>query len=186
MSKSYVGKLLVAPPCQMDEFWEKSVIYLYEESAGTTVGLILNKVSDRSVKELAEHHNLEFLGPDMINVGGPLNPTALVMLHTDDWACTNTMQVDGNLRISSDRTMLSRISSGDTPKKWRMFLGMSGWVPGQLDKEIAGKPPYSKKSAWLVASIDEKIMFEEDSDKMWKKALELAVKEATESYFHIN
>lgn len=182
----YLGRLLVAPPSQDDDFWAKSVIFIYEESKGATVGLALNKTSERTVAELAEHHDLEYLGEDQIYVGGPLNPSALVMLHTDDWTCTNTMQVDGGLRISSDRTMLKRLCNGDTPKKWRLFLGMSGWVPGQLEKELLGKPPYSKKNSWLIAPLDRAIVFEDDENTMWKRALESAVHQATESFFSID
>lgn len=182
---SYVGRLLVAPPSQDDEFWSKSVVYIYEESNGSTIGLVLNKTSERSVEELATHHDLSFDGEDQIYIGGPINPAALLMLHTDDWACTNTMQVDNGLRVSSDRAMLSRISMGDTPKKWRLYMGMSGWSKGQLDAEIKGIPPFSKKKAWLLAPAKTKIIFENDPEKMWKQALELAVQEATESYFHI-
>ena len=182
----YVGKLLVAPPSQEDEFWSQSVIFIYEQSGGANIGLALNKPSDRTVKELAAHHDLEYDGDETINIGGPVNPSALVMLHTDDWTCTNTMQIEGGLRISSDRTMLKRICNGDTPKKWKFFLGMCGWTPGQLDKEAKGQAPYSKKNAWLVAPVDEQVVFEQQSGKMWKKAIDLAVHEATESFFSID
>lgn len=180
------GRLLVAPPSQNDDFWSQSVVFLYEETPAAVVGLALNKPSDRSVKELAEHHGYSYLGRDMINIGGPLNSAALVMLHTDDWSCTNTMQLDNKLRISSDRTMLKRLCDGDAPKKWKLFLGMSGWTPKQLDAEINGNAPYSKKTAWLVAPVNPSIIFENNSEKVWKKALDLAIQEATSSYFHID
>lgn len=183
----YAGRLLVAPPSQEDDLWSQTVIFLYEETESAVIGLVLNKESERSVYELAVHHDLEYNGEEMINIGGPLNPSALVMLHTDDWSCTNTMQVDGGLRISSDRTMLNRLCSGDTPRKWKLFLGMSGWTPKQLEAEIAGKPPYSKKNSWLVSSkLTKNLIFETNASKMWKTALNNAVQEATESYFHID
>lgn len=182
---SYVGRLLVAPPSQDDDFWSKSVVYIYEESSASTIGLVLNKTSERTVSELADHHDMEFDGEEQIYIGGPLNSAALVMLHTDDWACTNTMQVENGLRVSSDKTMLKRICKGDTPKKWRLLMGMSGWANDQLEDEIKGKPPYSKKKSWLVAPANKSIMFEKDPEKMWTRALELAVHEATESYFMV-
>lgn len=185
-SMDYVGKLLVAPPSQEDEFWSQSVVFIYEESGGAHIGLALNKPSDRTVKELAEHHDLEYDGDEVINIGGPVNPSALVMLHTDDWTCTNTMQIKGGLRISSDRTMLKRICNGDTPKKWKFFLGMCGWSPGQLEKEARGLSPYPKKNAWLVAPALNDVVFEQHTEKMWKTAISLAVHEATESFFTID
>lgn len=183
----YAGRFLVAPPSQEDDLWSQSVIFVYEETDAAVVGLVLNKASDRTVGELADHHDLEYDGEEMIQLGGPLNASALVMLHTDDWACTNTMQVPGGLRISSDRTMLERLCTGDRPKKWKLFLGMSGWTPKQLEAEIKGAAPYSKKNSWLIASeLDNKLIFNTDSTKMWKSALDHAIQEATESYFHID
>lgn len=183
----YSGRLLVAPPSQTDEAWNETVIFVYEETEQAVIGLVLNKESDRSVSELADHHDLDYPGNDMIYLGGPLNSSALVMLHTDDWSCTNTMQVEGGLRISSDRTMLKRLCTGDTPRRWKLFLGMSGWSPKQLEAEITGKHPYSKKTAWLVSSkLDKSLIFNTDPTEMWKSALEEAIQETTESYFHID
>lgn len=181
----HAGQLLVSPPVQEDEFWAQSVVFLYEESPAAVIGLVLNKPSDRTVQELAEHQGLTYFGKEMIYIGGPVNSSALVMLHTDDWTCSNTMHIKNGLRISSDGTMIERLCDGDRPKKWRLFLGMSGWTPKQLDAEINGTPPYTKSASWLVSPMAADIMFEEDDKTMWKHALDLAIQEATSSYFHI-
>lgn len=181
-----VGKLLVAPPAQNDDHWANTVIYIYEENPNSTVGLILNRPSDRGFAHLAEHHGLDYSKDDLIYLGGPVNQAALVMLHTDDWICSNTMHIDSKIRISSDVKMMSRICKGDAPKHWRMFLGMAGWAAGQLEGELSGIPPWSKKNAWLIAPADEKIMFMSDPNKMWKKALDSAVQELTGSFFQIS
>lgn len=182
----HAGQLLVAPPIQEDEFWSQSVVILYEESPAAVVGLVLNKPSERTVEELAEHQGLTYSGEEKIYVGGPVNPAALVMLHTDDWTCSNTMHIKNGLRISSDGTMIQRLCEGDRPKKWRLFLGMSGWTPKQIDAEINGTPPYTKKASWLVTPVNSNIIFEKDDQTMWKRALNLAIQEATASYFHID
>jgi putative transcriptional regulator len=182
---SYLGQLLVANPCQDDEFLEHSVIFIYEDSTNT-VGVALNKSSERTLGELADYHGLDFEGSDILNIGGQKNPTALIMLHTDEWACTNTMYIANGISISSDHTMLERLCSGDTPRKWKLLLGMCIWPHGQLEKEIEGIKPYSKKKAWLVAPSNEHIIFENHPQKMWNIALELAVSHASESFFKIS
>lgn len=181
-----LGSVLVAPPAQDDEFWAKTVVFIYEENQNNTVGLIVNKPSEKSLKELAEHHDLAYSGGEMLYMGGPVNPNALVMLHTDDWACTNTMQIATGFRVSSDRSMLQRICSGDTPRRWRLFLGMSAWTPRQLEGEIAGDPPWSKKRAWLTALATEQIIFGRNSDSVWKKSIDLAASQAVQNFFTIN
>ena len=181
-----IGTLLVAPPAQEDEFWYKTVVFIYEQNKNSTIGLVLNKPSDRSVQELAEHHGFNYNGSDLLYIGGPVNPNALVMLHTEDWACSNTMQIGSDFRVSSDKTMLERLCKGDTPRKWRLFLGMSGWGPHQLEGEIAGVPPWTKKKAWLTAPASESIMFGNEPTKVWKKAIDLAAETAVQNYFTIS
>jgi putative transcriptional regulator len=182
---NFVGQLLVAPPAQDDEFWQNSVIFIYEH-AKTTVGITLNKKSERTIAELANYHNLSYVGRDLINVGGLMNPAALIMLHSNDWKCNNTMYIDKGICISSDNTMLARICAGDRPRKWRLFLGMCVWSIGQLNNEINGTGMHSKKHAWLVAPANPDIVFERNPQRMWNKALESAVKHATDSFFFID
>jgi putative transcriptional regulator len=182
-----VGQLLIAPPAQTDDYWGKSVILMYEQTAQASLGLILNKQSDRSFAELAEHHGHSYSGNEMIYVGGPVNPSALVMLHTDDWSCTNTMQISGtNLRISSDRTMLKRLCAGDRPKLWRLFLGMSAWTQSQLEGEMLGKHPWSKKTAWVTSPSNPSIVFDVNPERMWKRSIDLAAQVMVDSYFTIS
>ncbi len=180
-----IGQLLVAPPAQKHEFWEQSVVFIYEETLASTVGLIINKPSERKLSDLAEHHNLNYSGDEPLYIGGPVNQSALVMLHTDDWVCTNTMHIGGPWRISSDRTMLQRICSGDTPRKWRLFLGMSVWTPHQLEGEMRGEPPWNKKTAWINAPANESILFSKSPERAWKKSIDLAAQEMVSNYFTI-
>lgn len=182
-----IGTLLVAPPAQEDEFWAKSVVFLYEQNPSSIVGLALNKPSERTLSELAEHHGLEYDGDELLYTGGPVNPSALVMLHTDEWACGNTMQIGDNYRVSSDRTMLKRICSGDRPRKWRLFLGMSGWTPHQLEGELTGTPPWSKKKAWLTTPMaTEEIVFGNDPDTIWEKSIDSVAASMVQNYFTIS
>lgn len=180
-----VGQLLVAPPAQTDEYWEKSVIYIYEKGPANVVGLILNKPSERTVVELASHHGYDFHGDDCLYVGGPVNPSSLIMLHTDDWRSSNTMHVNENIMISSDRTMIQRLAEGDTPRKWKLFLGMSVWAPMQLEGEIKGNPPWNKKKSWVTALPTETILFGKNPDRVWKKGIDSAAQEMVDSYFSI-
>jgi putative transcriptional regulator len=181
-----IGTLLVAPPAQEDEFWAKSVVFIYEENKTSVIGLTLNKPTDRTLAELAEHHGLEYSGREVLYQGGPVNPAALVMLHTDDWACGNTMQIGESFRVSSDRTMLKRLCSGDQPRKWRLYLGMSGWTPDQLAGEISGHAPWNKKTAWLTASADESIVFGKAPEVIWKKSIDAAAASMVQNYFTIS
>jgi putative transcriptional regulator len=46
-------------------------------------------------------------------------------------------------------------------------LGYSGWAAGQLDEELA-------IDSWIISDrVDDELLFETDSSKMWRKALQL-------------
>jgi putative transcriptional regulator len=180
-----VGQLLVAPPAQQDEYWEKTVIYIYEQGPANVVGLVLNKPTDRTVAELAAHHGYNYNGDAQIYLGGPVNPSSLIMLHTDDWTSSNTMHIGGNIMISSDRAMIQRLSTGDKPQKWKLFLGMSVWAPMQLEGELKGNPPWNKKKSWITATPTDSILFGKNSQQVWKKGIDSAAQEMVDNYFSI-
>ncbi len=180
---SFTGRLLVAPPGRASDFWERSVVLIYEESKLGSVGLVLNKDSGRTVQELAEYHDASYRGKEGIYAGGEMSPSALILMHTPEWRCTNTMSVAHGVSISSDNYMVNRICKGDKPEKWKFYLGMSIWKPGDLEKEVSGRFPYSKRNSWLVANAGADIIFEKNPEKMWKMAIDRAVSEATELFF---
>ena len=182
----YTGKILVAPPLNNDDFFEKSVVFLYDQTSRSTTGVIVNKPSNRTLKELCEFNDLKYSGREKIYIGGPVNPSALIMLHSTDWACSNTIEVHNDWRISSDQSMLPRLATGDKPRFWKLFLGMCGWTAGQLEGEIAGIPPWSRSSSWLIGSPTDELLFSKKSDKIWSLAISNCSQEMIDSYFTIS
>lgn len=183
---SYVGKLLIAPPAQDNEQWHKSMVFIYEQTANSVAGLILNKPSDRTLFELADFHGLTYDGDDNLYSGGTKNSKALVMLHSDDWSCSNTMQIKNGFRVSSDRTMLTRVFSGDAPSQWRMFVGMSLWSPAQLYNEIHSTVPSRKKTAWLPIDATADLVYALNPNQAWRSAIDLAAASAVQTFFSIS
>lgn len=177
------GKLLVAHPLlKGNDFFEKSVILIYEHSIAGASGLILNKPTEQNIRALVDNEGFNYQGPDLIHKGGPVNSRAICLLHTDEWQSSNTMYLKG-LSISSDSFMFEKLAMGNEPNSWRMFAGMCGWASGQLEAEIEGKTHYSKLKSWLTIDADESIVFNYDGDKQWNKALELSSQQMINSYF---
>lgn len=181
-----VGKLLIANPIlPRTSPWSKRVIYIFadDEIQGTR-GLIVNHPTRYSITEFVAGRGWDMpLSREFIRVGGPVNSKVLFMLHTNEWHSSSTAQVGNSLAISCDEFMLEKMGFGDQPNLWRMALGMCSWAPGQLDMEINGDPPYNRSNSWLVADADTNILFEYDSEKQWKEALELSSKQTIDSWF---
>ena len=181
---SRIGKLLIANPnFPSESSFAKSVIYIYQDDPDAgTIGLILNKPST-SVSAFCDMNGVMF--PDTeprIHIGGPVNPSAIILLHTDDWLSTNSASIGNGLRISSDNFMFMKISTGNEPIYWRAFLGISAWRPGQLDTELEGEFPYVK-NMWLIADANDDVIFNYDGEDQWVRAVDLCSQQTINHFF---
>ena len=180
----YRNKILVSHPnLKGNDFFEKSVIYIYEHSykMGAS-GLILNKGSVLSVSEIMDQKGLSYFGDETIFKGGPVNSRSLCMLHTNECYSSNTVQIE-NYAITSDNFMLEKLSMGNDPQRWKMLMGMCGWAPGQLEAEIAGRTDYGKDKGWLVIDPSDNMIFDHDGDEQWVLAVDQATTQAISRFF---
>lgn len=181
---SLQGKLLVAHPRLTSSPFNRSVVLITEDHQNGSVGLILNKATDFSLRQVMEQKGYDCLMDRMVYLGGPVNSSALVMIHSDTWYSSNTMVVKPGVAISSDNLMIEKVAMGDYPGRWRFVCGISGWAKGQLHAEIAGTGPYSLKGpSWLTVDADEDIIFKYDGEKQWHKAVELCSQTMMNQYF---
>jgi putative transcriptional regulator len=180
-----VGKLLIATPTMPAEnFFAKTVVYIYADDDRGTTGVILNKESNTTVQDLCYDHKINYPNSSpKVYIGGPVNKSAMVLLHTDDWQSQNTALAGKNLLVSSDKIMMLKMSEGNEPIYWRMIVGLSVWAPGQLDMEIKGQFPYNEAHEWLTVDPTEDILFEYDGEEQWNKALELYSQQMIDYYF---
>ena len=88
-----------------------------------------------------------------------------------------------NLAVSSDNLMFEKLSMGDEPMYWRLFGGMCGWAPGQLDAEMKGEWPYRPENSWLIADATDTFIFSQEGDKQWQMAFELSGNQMFDQYW---
>lgn len=166
------GNLLIAPPSVKGNFWYKTVILVTEDHASGSMGLVLNKRSQMTISDFGEQIGIPIDQPGFIYLGGPVNVKSLSFLHSPEWSCDNTMPINSFLSLSSSEDVLNRISDGDTPMYWRLFLGVCGWGPNQLASEIKGTPPRDQNTSWCTAKSATDLIFEHDLKDQWIQALE--------------
>ena len=167
-----VGNLLIAPPAVKGNFWYKTVILLTENHSDGSVGLVLNKRSQMSVVEFGEQLGYDLDLPGFVYLGGPINVKSLSFLHTNDWVCKNTMRINNKFSLSSADDIIPRLASGDTPRQWRIMLGMCGWGQNQLKAELEGVHPWKHGHSWCTATADEELVFGSDNKDQWCAALD--------------
>jgi len=170
MLDSFRGKLLIAKPNVMkDPHFAKSVVYIYEQTDKVCVGLVLNKPSYMNVGDIQTMRGVHNSGAaGHLYRGGPVSEQSLMLLHTDDWYSTNTIQATHGNAISSDELMLEKMEHNNMPKCWRLMSGMSTWLVPQLQAEIY------KHKAWLVVEPNQEIFYNFDEEDQWQAGINLA------------
>ena len=171
-----VGRCLMSTPQIEDPLFGQSVVLVYEQQDKGIAGLVLNKKGIHTTAEIARKHGYTLSGlPDPIYVGGPVNPNAIIMLHTTDWSSSNTMHINKDLAVSSDNLMMQRYLNGDQPKGLRFFSGCAVWTEPQLRNEM-------NNHYWMVSDLTVHQVFDYNAASQWQLALENAAKSAVDSY----
>ena len=163
---------LVATEEMNDPRFAKTVIIILRHDKNGALGLVINKklgkinlgsliseIEDRSINK-NELYNIEI----PIYWGGPVDKKKLLILHSNDYKNETTIKYN-DLSTSSDLETLIKIAEKKGPKKSLVLLGLSAWNVEQLDGEI-------EKGGWTLSKMSMDIIFEEENDKKWLKALD--------------
>ena len=179
MLDNFKGKLLVAKPNVMkDPHFQKSVVYIYEQTEKVVIGLILNKPSYMKVGDIQSMRGESNSGAaGSLYRGGPVSEQSLLLLHTAEWQSTNTIPATHGNCVTSDELMLEKLATNNLPKCWRLMSGMSTWTLPQLQNEV-----YRAKS-WLIIEPNQEIFYNFDGEEQWKASVDLASQRMMENLF---
>ena len=163
------GQLLVATSELDDPRFTRTVIYMVRHDARTgAMGLVVNRqLGEVPMAVLLKQSGLPGEGTKgsvRLHVGGPVEATRIVVLHTDDYAGPDTVKVANGVAITSDPSILKSIADGKGPRRARFTLGYAGWVPGQLEAEI-------EAGYWIVVPSDDAIVFDDADETKWDRAM---------------
>lgn len=154
------GLLLVAEPSIIgDASFNRSVVLIAEHSATGSIGFILNKVLDFTLKELIPELNKNF----KIYNGGPVEQDNLYFIHKVPHLIPESIEIangiywGGNFDAVKELILKNLISE----KQIRFFLGYSGWDAVQLKEEL-------NSNAWIITShMDSKDIIEKPYRSFW-------------------
>lgn len=162
------GQLLIAMPQMGDPRFARSVIYMCAHTADGAMGLVINRpIESVTFPDLLKQLSIEAENPsDQIRVmfGGPVETGRGFVLHSGDYQRESTLTVGENVALTATLEILRDLASGGGPRKSLLALGYAGWGPGQLDGEL-------QANGWLVAPADEALVFGDDIEGKWDRAL---------------
>lgn len=153
-------------PDLLDPNFRRTVVLVVHHSDEGTVGVVLNRPTDILALELCKTLDVEWRGhaETVVHWGGPVQPnTGWVVSGCDALAgADEATPIMGGVHFAGSLDALRRVAA-TPPASVRLFLGYSGWGPGQLEDELA-------QGAWVIAPHSEQAIFEISSEELWDHA----------------
>ena len=164
------GRLLIAMPGIGDPRFERAVILMCAHSADNAMGVTVNHPLDGlSLGDLLERLGVKPKvegGDQAVLSGGPVDRERGFVIHTADYATSDsTLNVGDGIALTPTREVLEAMADAERrPRQSILALGCATWGAGQLEQEI-------KANVWLACEADESLVFDEDHQTKWTRAL---------------
>lgn len=174
-ASNLTNQFLIAMPGMGDDNFAGAVVYLCEHTERGALGLVINRASDITLKNLFEKIDLELDREDLADqpvcIGGPVQTERGFVLHeqmgADGGSYNSTLRISGaELEMTTSKDVLEAMSHGGGPRKVFITLGYSGWAPGQLEDEIA-------HNGWITVAAEPAVIFETPIEQRYQRALGL-------------
>lgn len=156
------GQLLISAGGLFDPNFRHTVVLIGEHNADGALGVILNRALDVTVENVFSA--LSGLVPPGAHLyrGGPVQPTSAVLLaEVTDPAVADVLAFGAVGFLSGE-------VSGDVGSdilRARVYLGYSGWGPGQLEAEM-------EQNSWIPEPAREDDVFTDAPDLLWSRVLQ--------------
>ena len=153
--------LLTARGQLPDPDFADSVVLVMNNLGPAAVGVIVNRPTHVSVAELFPGNKRLAQLHDKVFFGGPVELDTVWFLFRAAKPPKHAIRTFGDTWLSADRDLLVTLLARDKPMDdLRIFLGHSGWAPGQLEAEI-------KNGDWTLGHADPDAIFKSKSNHPW-------------------
>jgi len=153
--------LLVAKEEIRDPNFKGSVVLAMNNIAPAPIGVIINRPTKIAVSQLFPDVERLARLDDKVYFGGPVGLEMVSFLVRADAAPENATEVVDGVYISTNRELLRKLLDRDKPMQGlRIFIGYSGWAPGQLEAELA-------RGDWTLAPAQASSIFDNKTERPW-------------------
>ena len=161
--KSLTAILLLARPELQDSDFTGAVVLVMNNLGPAPIGVVINRPTQVPVSRLFPE--LKQLAPlhDKLYFGGPVEFGTVWFLFRASHATEHAIKALDGIYLSANRKLLLRLLGRDKPMDGlRIFIGHSGWAPGQLEAEIA-------RGDWTLEHAGSDAIFNGKSERPWPK-----------------
>lgn len=160
-AKPVTAVLLVARDELTDPNFKGSVVLVMNNLGPGPGGVILNRPTRMPVSHLFPDLPQLASLDDKVYFGGPVGLPAVSFLFRADAPPDSAIRVLDGVYFGRDRALLVKLLGREKPMEGlRIFAGLSGWAPGQLEAEIA-------RGDWKLAPADADGIFERRPPRPW-------------------
>ncbi len=161
------GRVLVAARTVGDPTFAQTVVLLFAYSSDGAAGLIVNRRTSVPVQRLLPNLPVPEGPAPRVFLGGPVSVAGIRALLRSPAGT-----VDGR-RILTDVSLLgtpealkAAMAGGVTAERLRLYVGYTGWGPGQLEREV-------RRGDWFVFDGDSAVVFDPEPDTLWRREVRL-------------
>jgi putative transcriptional regulator len=157
------GKILIAEPFLKDPNFTRSVILLCQHQEAGSFGFIINKLFSQTLDDLIPETHAE---DTPVYFGGPVQLDTVHFIHRVPELIEGGLPVvpgvywGGDFERAVELLRLGLIHQTQI----KFFIGYSGWEEGQLAHEL-------KEHSWIVSSVNQALLFDEEESKVWTTSL---------------
>ena len=160
--ESLRGQLLIASPALFDPNFRRAVVLVTEHTDDGAMGLVLSRPTEAAVADAVPPLE-DLVEPGAcVYVGGPVQPTAVVVLV--EFADT---EESAALVVGDVGFVRADVEPGALPvstRRARVFAGYAGWGEGQLEAEL-------EQDSWIVEPAVPDDVFADDAEALWSTVL---------------
>jgi putative transcriptional regulator len=161
--QSLQGQLLIASPTLLEPNFGRTVVAIANHDEDGALGLVLNRPSDTEVAEAVPGLATLVDDGEVVMVGGPVQPGAIVVLADFDEPASAAFTVVEGIGLVGEGTDLEHLD--DVSSRLRVFAGYAGWGPGQLEAEL-------EREDWIVEPAKAADVFTPEPEELWGRVLE--------------
>jgi putative transcriptional regulator len=144
-----------------DADFADSVVLVMNNLGPAPIGVIINRPTQMLVSQLFPDLKRLAPLPDKVYFGGPVEFGSVWFLFRGGSPQEHAIQAFDGIYLSANRQLLRQLLGRDKPMEGlRIFVGHSGWAPGQLEAEI-------KQGAWTLERARADTIFNGRSEHPW-------------------
>ncbi|MGO9113043.1 MAG: YqgE/AlgH family protein [Thermoguttaceae bacterium] len=158
--ESLEGQLLLASPQLLDPNFVRTVVLLVQHNDMGALGLVINRPTGKTVQELWKQvGDSPCESQEPVYLGGPVSGPLMAIHTAGELAEVEVVQ---GLFFAAKKQNLDELVRRN--ERFKLFVGHSGWGPGQLEGEI-------EQGAWRAIPIKLEDVFDA-TDDLWQRLMQ--------------